>query len=104
MARIQQTIHMSINIRGMLRHFKGRSMKGLMTKDDGTPASDEEVKIELYNHLAQGHNAIPMGHCDNFDYVNGKCLGHNIKYFDENDNEITKEEYERIIAVKTENE
>lgn len=98
MARIQRTIHMSIDIRGFLTHYKGRSMKGLMTKDDGTPATDEEVRIELYTHLGKGHTAIPMGHCDNFDYVNGKCLGHDARYFDDNDNEISKEEYDRLIT------
>lgn len=91
---------MCIDIRGMLRHYKNKSMAGLMTKDDGTEATDEEVKIELYSHLKEGHTAIPIGHCDNFDYVKGQCMGHDIHYFDDDDNEISKEEYERLLKEK----
>jgi len=46
------------------------------TKSDGTKfASVEEFKNSLYDELAKGHEVIPMGECEGFDYKTG-CPGH----------------------------
>ena len=75
---MSQSFHMCISVRGILRRTD-RDLKrflGACTKDDGTPYRNiDELKNELYDHLSQGHEVIPMGKCDNFDYKTG-CRGH----------------------------
>lgn len=95
---------MSINVQGILEHYRRRSMKGLVTKDDGTKCTDAESRQFFYDHLAQGHVVVPMGdekECPDFDYTGGGCPGHDIHYYDDNDNEISKEEYEAAIEAKS---
>jgi hypothetical protein len=74
-----RTIHMCISVRGMLnwnRVDAKRNMKSI-TKRDGTHyASFEELKHELYDELAKGHEVLPLGEaCEGFDYKKG-CPGH----------------------------
>lgn len=89
---------MSVNIRGMLDYCKRKSMAGLIIDDDGRELSDKEVRDYLYDHLEKGHKVLPMcdeDECPDFDYFGGGCPGHDIHYYDDNDKEITKEEYEK---------
>jgi hypothetical protein len=67
--------HLSTNIAGLLRAAGKRSMKGLLTKDDGTDASDQEVRDYLAECLLKGWKLIPVGDCTNFDHQKG-CQGH----------------------------
>ena len=97
--RMSRKIHMALDIEGCLDYYKRRKMNSLFQNDDGSYLTDAEARAELKKHLVEGHTAIPIGDCDNFDYVKGCCLGHDIKYFDDNDNEITKEEYEAALAT-----
>jgi hypothetical protein len=47
-----------------------------MTKDDGTRfGSVNELKEALMDELAQGHEVLPTGPCDNHDWKTG-CQGH----------------------------
>ena len=98
MKKIIGHMHMSVNIRGMLDYCKRKSMAGLIIDDDGRELSDKEVRDYLYDHLEKGHKVLPMcdeDECPDFDYFGGGCPGHDIHYYDDNDKEITKEEYEK---------
>ena len=56
------------------------------------------IRNYLYDHIEKGHKVLPMcdeDECPDFDYFGGGCTGHNIRYFDDDGNEITKEEYEK---------
>lgn len=88
---------MSANIRGMLNCFRRKSMAGLIV-DNGRELSDEEARNYLYDHLEKGHKVLPLcdeDECLDFDYFGGGCPGHDIHYYDDDDKEITKEEYEQ---------
>lgn len=87
--------HVSIDIRGMLNHFRRKSMAGLIV-DKGRELSDEEARNYLYDHIEKGHKVLPMcgsDKCPEFDYFGGGCPGH-VHYYDDDGNEISKEEYE----------
>lgn len=76
---MSQTIHICISVRGMLNWSKAeakRNMKSI-TKSDGTHYRDfDELRHELMNELAAGHEVLPMGEpCEGFDYKTG-CPGH----------------------------
>ena len=89
--------HMCANIRGMLNCFKRKSMAGLIV-DKGRELSDEEARNYLYDHLEKGHKVLPLcdeDECPDFDYFGGGCPGHDIHYYDDDDKEITTEEYEQ---------
>lgn len=43
--------------------------------EDGRSMTPEEARDQLYDELAKGHEVIPFGPCDNFDYKTG-CRGH----------------------------
>ena len=101
MKKITEYRHMCVNIRGMLNNFRRKSMAGLIV-DKGRELSDEEVRNYLYDHIEKGHKVLPMcdeDECPDFDYFGGGCPGHNIRYFDDDGNEITKEEYEKKGGV-----
>lgn len=92
--------HMGIDIHGMLEHYRKRSMRGLIIDDDGKPLNDAESRQYLYNHIKQGHSVLPMcddKECPDFDYFGGGCPGHGIHYYDDDNNEITKEQYESAL-------
>ena len=97
--RMSRKIHMALDIEGCLNYYKRRKMNNIFQKEDGSYMTGKEARIELKKLLAKGYTAIPIGTCDNFDYVKGCCLGHDIKYFDDNDKEITKEEYEAALCT-----
>ena len=98
MKKVTGHIHMSVNIRGMLDYCRRKSMAGLIIDDEGRALSDKEAREYLYDHLEKGHKVLPMcdtDECPDFDYFGGGCPGHGIHYYDDNDKEITKEEYEK---------
>ena len=59
MKKVTGHIHMSVNIRGMLDHFRRKSMSGLIV-DKGRELSDKEARDYLYDHLEKGHKVLPM--------------------------------------------
>lgn len=92
--------HMSVDIQGFLEHYRKRSMRGLSINDDGKPMNDADARQYLYNHLLQGHTVLPMcddKKCPDFDYFGGGCPGHDVHYYDDDNNEITKEQYESAM-------
>lgn len=74
------TIHLCVSVRGMLnwdKRYAKRMIKcGGVTKNDGSRyASVDELRYELMNELAAGHEVLPTGPCEGFDYKTG-CPGH----------------------------
>ena len=74
-----RSYHMSQDIRGAIENWKKREWVNALTwitKSDGTRfASVEELKDAFWSEIAQGHEVIPYGDCDNFDWKKG-CQGH----------------------------
>lgn len=71
-----RTIHMCVDIRGMLKNCSRKgSLKGVFKDNDGRPMSDDAAREYLYDCLAKGWRVIPACDCDNFDYQTG-CKGH----------------------------
>lgn len=72
--------HMHLSVKGMLR--KGRAELKRFAKSckgtDGKPMTVDQVQDFLLDELAQGHEAYPMGECDNFDWKTG-CKGHPVE-------------------------
>lgn len=72
-------IHMCQSIRGPLMNWERREWieaTGYIKKNDGTPyASWRELKEAFCDELKQGHEVVPIGDCDNFDFEKG-CRGH----------------------------
>jgi hypothetical protein len=67
-----------MSVRGVLcwPPSKFRAALSWIKRDDGTPYdSEDELRNAFMDELAKGHEVIPMGDCDNFDYKTG-CLGH----------------------------
>lgn len=92
--------HLSVDISGMLKYYRRKSMNGLMRDDNGRLMNDKEVRAELQRHLSLGHKVLPMcddKDCPDFDYFGGGCPGHDVHYYDDNDNEISKEEYDTLL-------
>lgn len=74
-------IHICQSIRGPLMNWKLRDWKSAtkwITRKDGTRFTSSELKQVFLDHLAAGHEVIPIGECDNFDFKKG-CLGHPAK-------------------------
>ena len=66
--------HLCISVRGALRWPK-KQLKGILTTEDGRSMTADEVFDTLCDELSQGHEKMPVGECDNFDYKKG-CMGH----------------------------
>lgn len=66
--------HLCMSVRGALRKPK-KQLKGIMFDDNGRPMSADEVIETLMDELSKGHEVLPIGECDNFDYIHG-CKGH----------------------------
>lgn len=70
--------HMSASIEGMLRNFKGKSMMGLITDENGKEMSDAEARKFLAECQEKGWKKIPCGDCEGFDHFDKGCPGHPI--------------------------
>lgn len=69
------TFHMALSVRGALMRWRDRDFEGVFRDDYGRELSAQEAKAFLLSELAKGHEKIPIGKCDNFDWKEG-CLGH----------------------------
>lgn len=75
---MSRTFHLCVSVRGMLNWDKAyaRRMLPTITKADGTRfASIGEFRNSLMDELANGHEVLPTGPCEGFDYKTG-CPGH----------------------------
>lgn len=73
-----QTIHMCLSVRGALSWTKREAKRNLswLTKDGGERfASVEEMREALMDELSKGHEVLPCGPCESFDFKTG-CPGH----------------------------
>lgn len=72
--------HMCLNVRGFLRNHRfPRGYRGVFRHDDGRLMTPDEARNHLLDELARGHELIPVGACDDFDYsAGGGCRGHDI--------------------------
>jgi len=75
-------VHLCQSITGPLRNWKPKDWKNALrwiNKGDGSKyASADELKGAFLAELAKGHEVVPIGDCDNFDYKKG-CQGHDIE-------------------------
>lgn len=72
------TYHLSQSIRGALHNWKGKDWAKAtkwIRKNDGSSFMPMELKDAFFDELAKGHEVLPLGDCDNFDYKHG-CKGH----------------------------
>ena len=69
------TVHVCLDIRGALMNWSARDFATCFRHDDGRKMTAREAKNILMDELALGHEVIPCGPCDNFDYKTG-CRGH----------------------------
>lgn len=68
--------HMCLYVRGALKWPKSKRQK-MFKKDNGQTMTADEATEALLDELSKGHEVIPMGDCDNFDFKTG-CRGHSI--------------------------
>ena len=67
--------HMGVDVRGALMRWRAKEWRGVCKRDNGTPMTPQEAKQAFLDELAQGHEIIPYGRCDNWDWKQG-CQGH----------------------------
>lgn len=67
--------HLSVNIEGILRNYKGKKIN-LLEDDNGNTLSDSEARKEIARLQSLGHKLIPSANCEGFDPFGGGCPGH----------------------------
>lgn len=78
MARFK--VHMSINLEGLLRNYKGKKIK-IFDDGNGHSISDKEARTYIQQCLSKGWKVIPMGGedvCEGFDHFGNGCPRHEI--------------------------
>jgi hypothetical protein len=75
---MSKIIHGALNVRGFLKNARfPRGYRGVFRHDDGRLMTPDEARNHLLDELARGHELIPVGACDDFDYsAGGGCRGH----------------------------
>lgn len=70
--------HLSVNLEGMLRNYKGRKIN-IMQDENGVALTDSEARAEIARLQELGHKLMPTSSdCDGFDPFGGGCPGHDI--------------------------
>lgn len=67
--------HGCLDVRGALTNWTNRQLAGMFRHPDGRRMTGPEVKAQLLDELAQGHEVLPLGECEGFDHKTG-CPGH----------------------------
>lgn len=69
--------HMCLSVRGALNWPKAemKRMAPSITVDGKQLKTADEVRNFLLDELSEGHEVLPFGECDNFDWKTG-CRGH----------------------------
>lgn len=66
-----------LRVRDAIKRMPNRELKCLFVdKATGKTLSADAAKEVLLDQLSKGHEIIPLGPCDNFDYGGKGCLGH----------------------------
>jgi len=72
-----RTFHIHLSVRGALRDFSKRKLKGMLHFEDGRECTAERAKDHLLEALAQGKEVLPFGPpCEGFNFSGGGCPGH----------------------------
>lgn len=72
-----RTLHIHLSVRGALRDFSKRQLRGMFHHADGTKCTADEAKDHLLEALAQGKEVLPFGPpCEGFDFAGNGCPGH----------------------------
>lgn len=70
-------LHCCLDVRGAIKTMNQRQLSQMFHRADGTRLNASEAKDALLDHLAEGHEVIPVGpECIGFDYAGGGCPGH----------------------------
>jgi hypothetical protein len=76
---MSHVIHMCISVRGVLSRTDRDLVKewghGALSHKGKKLYTAMEIREAFFDELAEGHEVIPLGKCDNFDYKTG-CRGH----------------------------
>ncbi len=75
MSKRVTSYHISLCVRGALMNWELRQFRGMFRRDDGTEMTPREAKSALMDELIAGHEVLPYGDCDNWDWKQG-CQGH----------------------------
>lgn len=72
------TFHVALSVRGTLKNASRRELGSMFTNSQtGRRLTADEAKDVLLDHLAKGHEVIPLAQvCEGFDYAGGGCPGH----------------------------
>ena len=69
-------VHLCMDVRNFLKRSEfPKGFERLFKHRDGRSMSPDEARDALFDELSKGHDFIPLGECDNFDYKSG-CQGH----------------------------
>jgi hypothetical protein len=72
-----RTFHIHLSVRGALRDFSKRQLKGMFRMEGGRECTADEAKDHLLEALTQGKEVLPFGPpCEGFDFAGNGCLGH----------------------------
>ena len=72
---MSKIIHLSLDVKGALMNWKQGQFRGMFKRPDGTKMTANEARAVLVDELAKGHELLPYGDCEGFDYKTG-CPGH----------------------------
>jgi hypothetical protein len=72
------TFHVALSVRGSLKNSSRRELGSMFSNSKtGRRLTADEAKDVLLDHLAKGHEVIPLATaCEGFDYTGGGCPGH----------------------------
>jgi len=78
--RMSRITHMCLSVRGALNWSKAemKRMASSIEVDDKPLQTANEVRNFLLDELSKGHEVLPFGDCDNFDWKTG-CRGHDVE-------------------------
>lgn len=81
---MSRKVHLSLSVRRALNWSKAemKRMAPSITVDGKQLRTAEDVKNFLLDELSKGHELLPFGDCDNFDWKTG-CRGHADKELEE---------------------
>jgi hypothetical protein len=73
---MSRTMHFRLDIRGFLLNATTARDLSVFQHNDGRPMTRGEAIDFLIDHIRKGHDYLPVGDCDNFDWKKGMCQGH----------------------------